>query len=282
MLQPRRIAVTFAACIGAMAASAAAAQTAASEGLTETFHAVTLSRGGSLNVIVSKRSGATPSTAALLFPGYPGILRIRREGDGVLHELHGNFLVRARRHLNNQDVFTVMVDCPLDQWTSCDDRYRSSPQHAGDIADVVDAVKKDFGAKQAYLLGTSYGTVSTAFLARQLEGKIAGAVHTASFTDPRAGANAHGAPMGGFDWTMARVPQLFVHHRDDPCDVTRYSSIAERRKDLPLITVEGSVNARGAPCQAQSAHGFAGRERATMAAIGEWMLHRRLVTPVGE
>jgi hypothetical protein len=254
----------------------------ASEGLTESFHVVRLSRGGDLNLFVSKRTGSNPTVGVLLFAGYPGILKIKSESGAVTYDLAGNFLIRARRFLNSDKVFTVMVDCPVDQWTSCDDDYRTSSQHVADIADVVGAVKTTLGAQQVYIVGTSYGTVSTSFLARNLGDKIEGAIHTATFTDPRTGRQAHGVAMRNFDWSRAKLPQLFVHHKDDPCDVTRYSSIAERRKDIPLVTVEGATNPRGDACQAFTAHGFVGRERAVMTAIHEWITVRKLEPVVGK
>jgi hypothetical protein len=250
----------------------------AAEGLNETFQAVKLSRGGDLNILVDKQKGTTPTVAILLFPGYPGVLRLQNSGGNITYDIGGNFVVRARRFLNNASNFTVMVDCPVDKWSGCDDAYRSSSQHAQDVSDVIAAVRKNFGAQKVYLLGTSYGTVSTSFLARNLTGKINGAVHSSTFTDPK-GVNSHGAVMASFDWTQAKVPQLFVHNKDDPCPVTRYASIQERRKTLPLITVEGSRNAHGEPCEAFSPHGFVGREKVVMNAIGDWISTGK-VTPV--
>lgn len=254
----------------------------ANEGLTETLHTVKLRRGSELSILISKRTGATPSIAALLFPGSPGILKLREEAGSIRYDLAGNFLLRARRHLSTAQLFTVVIDCPADQWTACDDRYRSSRQHAEDIAEVVNAVRQDLGAKQVYLVGTSYGTVSSSLLAKALEDRIDGAVHTATFTDPRPTRNAHGVPMRSFDWSLAKAPQLFVHHKDDACNVTRYASVVARRKDLPLITVEGGDPPRSKPCQARSAHGFLGRERAVMSAIGDWIVERRLVPLISE
>ena len=278
----RMVAVVFC-CLVVLPIPAALAQgSAANEGLIETFHTVNLSRGIDLNIVVSKRKDATPSIAALLFAGYPGVLKIRNEAGNITYNLGGNFLIRARRHLNNDNVFTVLVDCPVDQWDSCGDSYRVSEQHAADVADVVTTLKQKFGTMQAYVVGTSYGTVSSSFLAKNLGGRIDGAVHTATYTDPRTGARAHGVPMRNFDWSQATVPQLFVHHKDDPCDVTRYSSVLASRKNLPLVTVEGSRNPRGDACQAFTAHGFVGRERAVMLAIGDWIISRKVAVLISE
>ncbi len=85
---------------------------------------------------------------------------------------------------------------------------------------MINALKSNFGAQQVYILGTSYGTVSNSFLAKNLRDKIDGAIHTATFTDPKSGRNAHAIPMRSFDWNKAKAPQLFVHHKNDPCEVT--------------------------------------------------------------
>ena len=269
----------FLACAGGRPVNAQGAH--ASEGLSESLHSVRLARGAELRLQVSRREGTTPAIAVLLFPGYPGVLRIRVE-DGVLrHDLAGNFLVRARRFLNTEQTFTVLVDCPDDRLNRCDDAYRTSDEHAADIDAVVAAVRRELGARQVYIAGTSYGTVSTSFLARALGTRIDGAVHSATFTDPKPNRNAHGQAMRSFDWSQAQVPQLFVHHRDDPCDVTRYASVAARRKDVPLITVEGAANVRGEPCLAFTQHGFVGRERDTMRAIVGWITTRHAPAVVG-
>lgn len=190
--------------------------------------------------------------------------------------------MRARRHLANDKIFTVLVDCPKDQRTHCDDDYRASEQHAQDIGELIEAVKSGFGASKVYLVGTSYGTMSCSFLAKRLGAKIEGAVHTATFTDPKQGKDAHGLPMAGFDWGEARTEQFFVHHKSDPCELTRYSGLVSRKKSIPLITVLGAKGARGKPCEAYSVHGFAGRERPVMLAIADWITDRKVPETVGE
>jgi hypothetical protein len=252
--------------------------------LEDRFASIVLPRGTELNFVVSKRSGTHPTIAILLFAGYPGILHVRQNGETVTYEMRGNFLIRARRHLIGERIFTVMVDCPKDQWSACGDSYRTSDQHAEDIAAVVDKVRSDFGADKVYVMGTSYGTESSSFLARKLGNKLDGAIHTATLTNPRVEgkAPAQGLPMATFDWTSVKINELFVHHKDDPCDLTRYSSIISRKGNAPLITVQGTKGARGAVCEAHSAHGFAGRERSTMQAIADWIITRKTQENVGE
>ena len=268
----------------------ARAQNRAAEGLSESVLRIPLARGTEIGVLLSQRVAATafntspaaPTTAILLFAGYPGILRLREEAGLPVFGMGGNFLIRARRFLNTANTFTVAVDCPQDQWNNCGDAYRSSAQHAQDIQAVIAAVKAKTQASKVYVVGTSYGTVSTAFLAAALTGHVDGAVHTATFTDPNRRSNAHGQPMATFDWSRATVAQLFVHHKDDPCVATRYDSVVARKGSLPLIAVQGSDNASGPACEARSPHGFVGREQVTMQAIHDWITDRKLPATVGE
>ena len=194
----------------ALLVGACFAQTAgsgASEGLTETVHRVRLARGAELAALVSRRADTTATTAVLLFAGSPGILRLREENGVIVNDMGGNFLIRARRHLNTPQVFTVAVDCPSDQHHACDDRYRTSSEHVADAAALISSLKTQFGARQIYLAGTSYGTVSTSFLALVFSDGAAGgantvidgAVHTATMTEPPPRQNLHGAPMARFD-----------------------------------------------------------------------------------
>jgi pimeloyl-ACP methyl ester carboxylesterase len=248
------------------------------------YAAITLPRGTELPLVISKQAGSQPRIAVLLFAGYPGILRIRNDGGALTYDLRGNFLIRARRHLVGGDIFTIMVDCPKDQWTACDDTYRTSDQHADDVAAVITKAKTDLGADKVYVMATSYGTESSAYLALKLGGKLDGAIHTATFTDPKVGlgSRGHGLPMSAFDWTAIKIDQLFVHHKDDPCDLTRYRSVVARKGAAPLITIQGSKGSRGDVCAAYSAHGFVGRERSTMLAIVDWILNRKVRETVGE
>lgn len=244
---------------------------------------VPLNRGTELNLVVSQLPDTRPAIAVLLFPGYPGVLRIREENGGIAYDLRGNFLVRARRHLINDRIFTVMVDCPKDQWRSCDDHYRTSDQHAQDIAEVIARVRQEYKAQQVYVMGTSYGTVSSSFLAQKLGDALNGAIHTATFTDPSISrGKGHGLPMWDFDWKVAKTDQLFVHHKHDGCALTRYDSVVARKGSIPLITVQGSQNSRGDVCEAYSTHGFVGREAATMRAVADWITTRKVASVIGE
>ena len=49
-----------------------------------------------------------------LFPGYPGIMKLREESGQPRFEQRGNFLVRSRRHWLDGETLVVVVDAPSD------------------------------------------------------------------------------------------------------------------------------------------------------------------------
>jgi hypothetical protein len=133
---------------------------------------------------------------------------------------------------------------------------------------------------KVYVVGTSFGTVSSGNLARHLAPLLAGAVHTASF----AGSSKHTfeSGMSGFEWTESTLPQLFVHHVGDPCSATPYRDLKSAIGALPLITVRGARDTSGPACQAFSEHGFRGREEEVMRAIAAWITTGTVTPLVGE
>ena len=95
----------------------------------------------------------------------------------------------------------------------------------------------------------------------------AGAIHTASITDPYARGTYR--ELGGFDYKKSTVQQFFVHHANDPCALTTYpsaKSIAEKYA-IPLITVTGGSGFQGGACEAFTEHGFRGKEKEVMNAM---------------
>lgn len=251
----------------------------ASEGLEEHIVSVPLPRGAEIRGLVGKRVGTNPGHVALLFVGSPGILHLKEVEGKPVFDMKGNFLARARRHLNDDAVMTVLVDCPTDEWNGCDATYRRSARHAEDVGALIAALAKELGPVKFTIIGTSFGTVSTANLARRLGPVLAGAVHTATF----AGSAKHAfeTGMSGFDWGEAKLPQLFVHHQADPCNATPYRDLKSAIGELPLITVSGAKDTQGPACEAYTEHGFRGRERDVMRAIAAWIATGQVTPQVG-
>jgi hypothetical protein len=252
----------------------------ASQGLEERMIVAPLPRGGDIRGLISKRPGTNPPHVALIFVGSPGVLRLSEENGALSYKMKGNFLARARRHLIDEQIMTVLVDCPTDEWDGCGAHYRRKDAHVEDVKVLIAALGQELGPVSFTIVGTSLGTVSSAHLARGLAPLIKGAVHTATF----AGVHRYTweSGMSGFDWRQAKTPQLFVHHEDDPCHVTPYRDLKNAIGDLPLITVVGSEETKGPPCEAQSQHGFKGRERETMRAIADWISNGVVAHRVGQ
>lgn len=261
----------FALCFSACAMPAFTADNPQAAGLQEQIVETKPREGVYQRSLLSRKTGKGETWLVLAFPGYPGILRLT-ETDGVIdYQLKGNFLVRARRHLVTGDIAVATLDCPSDELSACGDEYRVSDRHVRDVEAQIAALKAIVGPiVRVALLGTSYGTVSTELLAQRLEGKVDAAVHTASFTAP--GRGGHGLAVAKLDLTKTTTRQLLVHHQDDPCDLTPYAPLKKYQGIIPILTVKGSENPRGKPCEAGSQHGFIGREIPVMKQIGEWLL----------
>ena len=137
----------------------------------------------------------------------------------------------------------------------------------------ADELKKRFPTLPIYLVGTSRGTISAAFVGRDLGREVAGVVLTSTMfgsSNPRRQAPT----LRGFDYGAIQSPLLFVHHREDGCEHTPYASAARVAPPHELISVSGGNRAESGPCEPLSAHGYFGREPQTVDAIAAWMLKR--------
>jgi len=256
---------------------------AATLGLIAGFAVAAATRAAEQIVTVPTRSGVTqayllrhdpaaaPKVAAILFPGGDGLLNLRVEDGAIKYSLAGNFLVRTRDLLQDAEVAVAVIDVPSELLRrGYSDEFRASKDHAADVLAVVADLRSRFTGAKVFLVGTSRGTVSAAYAARHLGSAIDGVVLTSTlFLASRGGFG-----LSGFDFGDIRVPLLLVHHVDDGCFVTPYSSAQALAPKIPLVSVSGGLPPRSQPCEARSQHGFLGRETATIAAIRDWMLGR--------
>ncbi len=204
-----------------------------------------------------------------LFPGYPGIMRLREENGQLRFELRGNFLVRSRRHWLDDETLVVVVDAPSDQWATFNQGFRESPRYGADVAALLNETGRRFGVADWTFVGTSEGSVSAFHAARMNPGLAQRVVLTASLF--QASRNGPGLSAAAWDGLSARL--LWVHHEDDPCRFTSYRDarrFAEKSRS-PLVTVRGGGPGRGDACEAFTAHGFVGIESETVTAIRSWV-----------
>ena len=204
-----------------------------------------------------------------LFPGHPGIMRLREEGGSIDYELKGNFLVRSSRHWLDDDTLVVAVDAPSDQWSSFSQEFRATPRYAKDVAALLDAVAAKYPVGEWTFVGTSEGSISAYHAARMNPAHAKRLALTASVFS----ASRNGPGLSGVRPDELGMPLLIVHHEDDPCPITRYKDAAgfAAAGKSPLLTVRGGGPARGNPCMAFTAHGFVGVEAETVHAIRSWV-----------
>ena len=140
---------------------------------------------------------------------------------------------------------------------------------------MVGELKKRFAGVPVFLVGTSMGTVSAAYVGRALCSEVAGVALTSSPFRPSGRRSAHGdSNLSDFDLASVNAPLLIVHHREDACAICPYGEAQRRAGKNPLISVSGGKPPISDPCEALSAHGYLGREEETVEAIVGWMLKK--------
>jgi len=214
---------------------------------------------------------AAPKAVALLFPGGGGEIRLPKDGTLPSYGAAANFLVRSRGLIRDSELAVALLDAPSDQQPGgMRDAFRMGADHATDVAAVLRDLRRRFPGARMVLIGTSRGTISAAYLGRDLAEPVDAVVLTSTlFLGGRWGSG-----LSGFDYGKIRAPLLFVHHRDDGCEFCPYYQAQKLAKTYPLITVRGGKPAQSGPCEPRSAHGYYGKEAETVAAIKDWIFGR--------
>jgi hypothetical protein len=244
------------------AASFAAAQemvtVASRPGVTQSF-------------VILPMEGREPAAIALLYVGGGGRINARNENGQVRFGAR-NFLPRSGAEFVRNAILPVVMDAPSDQG-ELTDGYRMDSEQTMDARAVIGELKKRFPALPIYLVGTSRGSISAAFVGRDLGHEVAGVVLTSTVF---GGANPRRQvpSLRGFDYAGIQSALLFVHHREDGCEHTPYATAARVGSRYVLISVNGGKPAESGPCEPLSAHGYFGRESRTVDAIAGWMLKR--------
>ena len=159
------------------------------EGLTEALVSVPVGDGVTQEGVLSLRKGVTALTIlAVLLPGSPSVVRaVVKDGVMVESKLTGNFLIRSRRHLADDTIATLVVDCISDSGDTCTSGYQASPERQKHVQLLIDKVRTlQPTLQQVWLVGTSLGTISSSYMAMYGGQAYAGALHTASITEPLA------------------------------------------------------------------------------------------------
>ncbi len=213
-----------------------------------------------------------PAAAVILFAGGHGGLQISQNGSFKWGEQ--NFLVRTRQLFAENGLSVAVVDAPSDRQVSPFlGGFRQTPEHVADIKAVIAWLKQQANVP-VWLIGTSMGTLSAAFVATQVgpgSGGPDGLVLTSTILSLDGGRPVPAMPLQNI-----AIPVLIVHHEKDGCKLCAYGQIPglmEKLSSTPrkeLMTFKGGEN-RGDPCEALAYHGFNGLEKDVVKKIGEWI-----------
>ena len=188
-----------------------------------------------------------PKYVLIVMPGGNGTIGLKKNADGTpFYGGKGNFLIRTRGIFADNDFAVVVID-----------RGRSLDRMRGIVADL----KKKFPAAKIYLAGTSLSTTETIYMSENIDGEVAGFIHTSSVSS-----------IGGLDTRNRKSRNLIVAHKHDGCRVTPTSSSIENSKTYgtQLFLMEGGFE-EGDPCQAAGHHGYRGIEQEVVDKIKAWI-----------
>ena len=217
-------------------------------------------------------SPANPKVAFIIFPGGHGGLQLLPNGSMKWGE--GNFLVRTRQLFVDQGAAVAIVDAPSDrQEPPYLSGFRQTAEHVTDIKAVIRWLRDNLKVP-VWLVGTSRGTQSAAFIATELQGTESpeGIVLSSTIlTDPK------GRPVLAMPLENIRIPVLVVHHEQDGCAHCAYSAVPTLMTKLTnsprkeLMSFKGGES-KGDPCEAFAYHGFKGLEQQVVQKTVAWVL----------
>lgn len=221
------------------------------------------------------REEAPVRAVAVLFSGGYGLLKLRATESGVAWDESANeFLVKNKDRFLDRETAVVLIDVPTDQWGfGYTPKFRKSGAHAEDVRAVVQDLRARLPDAKVFLVGNSQGTTSVAYAGKALGKAVDGVVLTASVFEwaPSAWRFLYDSNLVDFDFSQIAAPLLFVHHADDRCVATPFSSAQKLAGKFPLLVVRGGEPVRDNGCGPLGPHGFLGRESEVVSGIKNWM-----------
>ncbi len=214
-----------------------------------------------------------------------------------------NFLARTARDFGLRGHTVILMDMPDDvkKRMSVDSRgakvvasaYRVGGDWDGDsqneVLDAVEDIKAvvqdvettfSFTITDIYLVGTSRGTLSAAYLSHNLQG-VRGVVLTSTVSSDTSNFPIYCpsytdnfAECTGLNSYSGRL--LVIHHESDGCSVSSFSSARDLFDSLTVspksfTRVMGGLNLSSNPCKAKTYHGFYGLDAEVVGLILDWI-----------
>lgn len=218
-----------------------------------------------------------PIASAVLFQGGPGTIGVAGSEEKGWVRNDGFFLAGGAGRFTENGVSAAAVDTPSDQ-RNLNSGFRSSAEHAQDIAGVIAFMRHQAPGKPVCLVGTSNGSLSATSGAALL-GELGPdcIVLTSSVSiKPESSIIARFAHVfTDADLKKIKVPVLIVHHKKDSCKHTPYEPMLgyvkafDHSPKVDFITVEGGQD-HSDSCN-RGHHQFLGVEREVTAQIADWI-----------
>jgi len=207
----------------------------------------------------------------ILFAGGHGNLGL---SGGGIDWGRNNFLIRTREVFKSHGFNVAVVDAPSDRKESHGMGYgfRNSPEHREDVDKLIVDIRK-VSHVPVWLVGTSRGTESVAYLGIESKQNPDGLVLTSSMTEE----NGRGEPVTALSLQDIKVPVLVMAHKADECSKTppegadTIASMLVSSKKVGLKYYTGGEPPESHPCRALSAHGFLGIEEKVIKDIAEFI-----------
>ncbi|WP_051516793.1 alpha/beta hydrolase [Herbaspirillum sp. RV1423] len=215
-----------------------------------------------------------PIATVILFAGGQGGLQISAEGE--FNGGSGNFLVRSRQLFIERGFAVAVVDAPSDRQSyPFLGGFRQTPQHVDDIKALMAWLRQQ-AAIPVWLVGTSRGTQSAAFIATQLD-RANGGPDGLVLTSTILRENKGGRAVPEMQLQRLRIPVLVVHHEQDGCKLCAFSDISRLMDALSAVPQKELISVRGGtslgdPCEAMAYHGYNGIEQDVVTRIADWIV----------
>lgn len=233
------------------------------------------SRGGVVLPYLLIKEAEPARAVILLVSGGFGLLKFRSAESGVQwEEKSADFLVRNKDRFLDFETAVAIMDAPSDQMDhGYTPKFRKSTEHMEDLRVVVSDIRSRVPNAKVILIGNSQGSTSVAYAGKVLGKEVDGVILTASVFDwaPPAWRLLHDSNLSDFDFSQIASPLLIVHHADDRCVATTYSSAAKLAGKYPFIKVKGGEAVRDNGCGPLGPHGFLGREESVITEIKNWI-----------
>ncbi len=223
------------------------------------------------------QKAAEPFASAVLLQGGPGAIGVAGSEEKGWVRLDAGFLSGGTGRFAETGVSAAAVDSPSDKG-NLNNGFRSTPEHAQDMAQVIAFLRKENPSMPVCLIGTSNGSLSATSVAALLgdQGPDCIVLTSSVSMKPQSSLIARFAHVfTDADLTKVKVPVLIVHHKNDSCKHTPYEPMPGFVKAFPnspkvdFLTVDGGQD-HADTCN-RGYHQFLGIEREVTAQIADWI-----------